>query len=150
MKAVIQRVTSASVSVDGATVSSIARGLCVLVGIGVGDQPDDVNRILNKVLNIRLFSDVDGKAWSKSVMDIQGEVLFVSQFTLQSVLKGRKPDFHNAMPPDAARTMYQQLLADAGKLYVPDKIKDGVFGAMMSVNIVNDGPVTINLDTKEK
>ncbi|KAI8832714.1 D-Tyr tRNAtyr deacylase-like domain-containing protein [Chytridium lagenaria] len=162
MKAVIQRVTSASVVVNGETVSSIGRGLCVLVGITTDDKDADSDYLVRKILNLRLFdstysasttTDISNgisKPWSKSVMDCGMEVLCVSQFTLYALTtKGSKPDFHLAMKSDASKDMYHNFLNRMKTTYVQDKIKDGVFGAMMQVNIVNDGPVTILLESPQ-
>uniref|UniRef100_A0A336MTB6 D-aminoacyl-tRNA deacylase n=1 Tax=Culicoides sonorensis TaxID=179676 RepID=A0A336MTB6_CULSO len=146
MKAVIQRVSSASVSVDGQLISQIGKGLCVLIGICQSDTEKDLEFIARKILNIRLFEH-DGKRWQKSVKDQNLEVLCISQFTLYHRLKGNKPDFHNAMQGEKAQLMYQDLLKRLGTNYDSEKIKDGVFGAMMEVNIVNSGPVTIEIES---
>mmetsp|Transcript_3418 Transcript_3418/g.6760 ORF Transcript_3418/g.6760 Transcript_3418/m.6760 type:complete len:152 (-) Transcript_3418:132-587(-) len=151
MRAVIQRVKSASVEVDGEIVSRIGPGLCVFVGLKDGDSGPDVEFIGRKILNMRLFENADtGKAWDRSVMDMGLEVLLVSQFTLYGILKGNKPDFHHAMPPSQAREAYENFVEHIRKSYSPNMIKDGVFGAKMDVAIVNDGPVTYQLDSKAK
>ena len=147
MKAVIQRVSRASVSVNGEIVSSIQRGLCVLLGMSRHDQPGEIDYMVRKILNIRLFEDDNGKRWSKSAKDLELEILCVSQFTLHSILKGNKPDFHRSMEAERAEQMYGQFLDQMRKAYVKDRIKDGKFGEMMSVNIENDGPVTIQLES---
>nr|POF02945.1 d-tyrosyl-trna(tyr) deacylase [Quercus suber] len=101
-----------------------------------------------KVLNMRLFpNESTGKGWDHNVMQKNYEVLLVSQFTLYGILKGNKPDFHVAMPPQTAKPFYASLVERFQKSYKPDAIKDGVFGAMMQVNLVNDGPVTMQLDS---
>ncbi|XP_072265522.1 D-aminoacyl-tRNA deacylase 1 isoform X1 [Pyxicephalus adspersus] len=146
MKAIIQRVTKASVTVGEEQVSSIGRGICVLLGISVEDTQKDIEYMVRKILNLRIFSDESGKHWSKSVMDKQYEVLCVSQFTLQCVLKGNKPDYHMAMPSEHAEPFYKDFLEQMRKVYKPELIKDGKFGAYMQVNIQNDGPVTIQLE----
>ncbi|XP_048244467.1 D-aminoacyl-tRNA deacylase-like isoform X2 [Haliotis rufescens] len=146
MKAIIQRVMKASVTVGDEVVGSIGRGLCVLVGISRYDTPKEMEYIVRKVLNLRLFDDDGGKRWAKNVMDKQFEVLCVSQFTLCVTLKGNKPDFHEAMGPDLSQQMYQEFLKQLGAAYSPDKVQDGKFGAYMQVNIQNDGPVTIPLE----
>ncbi|XP_021110775.1 D-tyrosyl-tRNA(Tyr) deacylase 1 isoform X2 [Heterocephalus glaber] len=102
---------------------------------------------VRKILNLRVFEDESGKPWSKSVMDKQYEVLCVSQFTLQCVLKGNKPDFHLAMPTEQAESFYNSFLEQLRKTYRPELIKDGKFGAYMQVHIQNDGPVTIELES---
>ncbi|KAG8444015.1 hypothetical protein GDO86_009271 [Hymenochirus boettgeri] len=146
MRAVIQRVTKASVTVGDEQISSIGRGICVLLGISVEDTQKDIDYVVRKILNLRLFGDENGKPWCKSVMDKQYEVLCVSQFTLQCVLKGNKPDYHMAMPSEQAEPFYKEFLQQMGKVYKPELIKDGKFGAYMQVNIQNDGPVTIELE----
>ncbi|XP_055714644.1 D-aminoacyl-tRNA deacylase [Phlebotomus papatasi] len=147
MKAIVQRVTSASVTVDQEVISAIGRGLCVLVGICKDDTAKDVEYIVRKLLNIRLFEDTSGKRWSKSVLDEQLEILCVSQFTLYHRLKGNKPDFHLAMQGTEAQDLYNTFLRQLGQKYHPDKIRDGKFGAYMQVHIQNDGPVTLELDS---
>ncbi|AWP06245.1 D-tyrosyl-tRNA(Tyr) deacylase [Scophthalmus maximus] len=145
MKAIIQRVTAATVTVGEEQVSSIGRGLCVLLGISVEDTRKDADYLVRKILNLRLFEDEGGRAWSKSVMDRDFEVLCVSQFTLQCILKGNKPDFHSAMPAELAQPFYNSILESMRSAYKPELIKDGKFGAYMQVQIQNDGPVTIEL-----
>ncbi|XP_064935868.1 uncharacterized protein LOC135584432 isoform X1 [Musa acuminata AAA Group] len=124
---------------------------------GVGDRPRSArprrrprirHRRCRKVLNMRLFSNSKtGKAWDLSVKQSNFGVLLVSQFTLYGILKGNKPDFHVAMPPQKAKTFYESLVEKFRKSYTSDAVKDGVFGAMMKVNLVNDGPVTMQLDS---
>ncbi|CAH7669786.1 D-Tyr tRNAtyr deacylase-like domain-containing protein [Phakopsora pachyrhizi] len=169
MRVVIQRVLSASVSVDGNKISEIGRGLCILVGIGTDDSNQDLDYILSKVLSIRLFSDsnppsqstqaeelirtepTQKKHWSRNVKDIEGEILCVSQFTLMAkTKKGSKPDFHNAMGSESSRKFYEEFLSKMRASYNQDRIKDGEFGAMMDVQIVNEGPVTIVIDSKDR
>ncbi|MCL7029348.1 hypothetical protein MKW94_012593 [Papaver nudicaule] len=140
MRAVVQRVASASVE--------IGPGLLVLVGIHESDIESDADYICRKVLNMRLFTnDKTGKAWDQNVMQKNYGVLLVSQFTLYGMLKGNKPDFHYAMPPLSAKPFYASLVDKFRNSYNPDSIKDGVFGAMMKVNLINDGPVTMQLDS---
>ncbi|SCZ90867.1 BZ3500_MvSof-1268-A1-R1_Chr1-3g02330 [Microbotryum saponariae] len=150
MKAVVQRCRSASVTVDGQIISSIQRGLMVLVGIGTNDTIHESQWLVNKLLNLRFFpeGDNDEWGWKKSVMDIGGEILSVSQFTLMAVTKkGSKPDFHGAMAASQSKAMYDTFLTDLRTKYQHDKIKDGQFGAMMDVQLINDGPATIILDS---
>ncbi|XP_065149836.1 D-aminoacyl-tRNA deacylase 1 [Paramisgurnus dabryanus] len=147
MKAIIQRVTKASVTVGEQQISSIGRGICVLFGISVEDTQKDVEYMVRKILNLRLFDDENGRAWSRSVMDRELEVLCVSQFTLQSILKGNKPDYHSAMPAELAQPFYNNILEQLREAYKPELIKDGQFGAYMQVHIQNDGPVTIQLES---
>ncbi|XP_078174893.1 D-Tyr-tRNA(Tyr) deacylase family protein isoform X2 [Carex rostrata] len=148
MRAVVQRVLSASVEVEGRIVSEIGPGLLVLVGIHESDTDSDADYICRKVLNMRLFpNDNTGKAWDQSVVQRNYGVLLVSQFTLYGVLKGNKPDFHVAMPPQKAKPFYASLVEKFQKAYSNEVVKDGIFGAMMKVNLVNDGPVTMQLDS---
>ncbi|CAM0135258.1 D-tyrosyl-tRNA(Tyr) deacylase [Umbelopsis sp. WA50703] len=149
MRAVLQRVASAGVSVDGKVVSSIGKGVCVLVGIGVDDNEADIAYMVRKILSLRVFDD-GHVMWKKSVQDLDYELLCVSQFTLfAKTTKGSKPDFHASMKTAEANEMYSKFMQQLGKAYKPEKIKDGVFGAMMMVDIVNDGPVTIELDSRK-
>lgn len=163
MKAVIQRVKSASVTVDNKLVSEIGKGLMVLVGVSKDDTVDDVDKIVNKILRVKLWEDpTTGSPWKSNVAELKtasadgtmknGQVLCVSQFTLlATVKKGAKPDFHKAAKGDVARELYAQVLAGVAK-GLPgggNDVKDGEFGAMMDVALVNDGPVTIQLDTRE-
>ncbi|KAL1834130.1 uncharacterized protein LOC108212658 [Daucus carota subsp. sativus] len=150
MRAVVQRVASASVEVEGRTVSAIGPGLLVLVGLHDSDVDSDADFICRKVLNMRLFpNDTTGKSWDRNVMQLNYEVLLVSQFTLYGIMKGNKPDFHVAMSPDRARPFYNSVVERFGKAYRTDAVKDGIFGAMMKVNLVNDGPVTMHLDSSQ-
>jgi len=150
MRAVVQRVASASVSVDGEVVSAINKGLVVLLGIGTDDTPADSECMANKILSLRVFDDAAGAMWRQSVKDIAGDVLCVSQFTLlANTVKGSKPDFHRAMASVPSKEMYAAFFARMGQLYDPGKIKDGKFGAMMSVSLTNEGPVTFTLDSRK-
>ncbi|MED6195810.1 hypothetical protein PIB30_041525 [Stylosanthes scabra] len=134
MRAVVQRVASASVEVEGRIVSEIGPGLLVLVGIHESDSEADADYICRKVLNMRLFPNENtGKAWDHSVMQKNYQVLLVSQFTLYGFLKGNKPDFHVAMPPQKAKPFYASLVDKFRNAYNSDAIRDGVFGAMMKV-----------------
>ncbi|GAB4831344.1 hypothetical protein Ancab_005355 [Ancistrocladus abbreviatus] len=150
MRAVVQRVASASVEVEGRIISEIGPGLLVLIGIRDSDTDSDADYICRKVLNMRLFpNETTGKGWDQSVMQKNYGVLLVSQFTLYGILKGNKPDFHVAMPPEKAKPFYESLVDKFRRGYNPDQIKDGIFGAMMKVNLVNDGPVTMQLDSSQ-
>lgn len=150
MRAVIQRVAKASVTVGEEVVGSIERGLCVLVGIHKSDTEADRDFIVRKILNTRLFEDQTGKRWQLGAKDAGLEILCVSQFTLYCELKGNKPDYRHAMGGDAAQRFYEDFISQLRAQYKPDMIKDGKFGAMMQVNIQNDGPVTINIDSPLK
>ncbi|NXK95593.1 DTD1 deacylase, partial [Formicarius rufipectus] len=136
-----------SSSVGGEQISSIGRGLCVLLGISLEDTQRELEHMVRKILNLRVFEDESGKQWSKSVMDKQYEVLCVSQFTLQCILKGNKPDYHMAMPTEQAECFYNNFLEQLRRAYKPELVKDGKFGAYMQVHIQNDGPVTIELES---
>ena len=147
MKLVIQRVKSASVSIDGRVYNAIQQGLLLLVGVGPEDQQEDLDYAVRKSVNMRIFSDDEGKM-NLSVKDIQGEILSVSQFTLfADTKKGNRPAFTGAAKPDMAEAFYQEFNQELAK-EVP--VEAGVFGADMQVELVNDGPVTIILDTKNK
>lgn len=147
MKVIIQRVLRASASVDGSVVSSIGRGLCLLLGVTRYDTLNEADYIVNKVLNLRLFSDANGKSWDVSVRDAGLEILCLSQFTLCCVLKGNKPDFHNAMPGENSKEIFEYCIKKFGQLYNSDAVKSGVFGAYSHILIENDGPVTIDLES---
>jgi D-tyrosyl-tRNA(Tyr) deacylase len=149
MRLVIQRVSQASVLVDGSAVSAIAEGLLVLVGIGRDDTEHDVKWASNKILSLRLWPNADGKPWQESIKSLGLEVLLVSQFTLFAVLKGNKPDYSHAMRPDPAKALFDNLIDQTGQQHAKSKIKSGIFGANMDVSLVNSGPVTITLDTDD-
>jgi D-aminoacyl-tRNA deacylase len=146
MRAVIQRVTSASVSVDGQVVGEIGSGLCVLVGAGAGDGPADVQYMVDKVVNLRIFADEQDKM-NRSVLDSGGGVLAVSQFTLYGdARKGRRPSFVHALEPGRAEALYEEFVAGVRAAGVA-RVATGVFRASMEVALVNSGPVTILLDS---
>ncbi|EHY58623.1 D-tyrosyl-tRNA(Tyr) deacylase [Exophiala dermatitidis] len=148
MKAILQRVLSSSVTVNDQVVSAIGKGVLVLAAIGPNDTKKDAESMASKILKIKLWPDESGGNWKKSVQDIDGEVLCVSQFTLlASTKKGNKPDFHGAAKPEVAKELYDYFLSRVRELYGADKVKDGVFQAMMQVSLVNDGPVTLEIDT---
>lgn len=146
MKAILQRVLSASVSVDKELVSSIGKGVLVFAAVAPGDTEKEADSLAAKVLKMRLWDDESGGRWKKSVQDINGEVLCVSQFTLlASTKKGSKPDFHGALGGDEAKRLYHYFFEKVQQGYTADRVKDGVFQAMMEVALVNDGPVTLEL-----
>jgi len=148
MKAILQRVLSASVTVDKELVSSIGKGVLVFAAVAPTDTEKDAAALAAKVLKMRLWDDEAGNRWKRSVQDIGGEVLCVSQFTLlASTKQGSKPDFHGAMGGEQAKMLYQSLFSQVQKGYDVEKVKDGVFQAMMEVALVNDGPVTLELST---
>ena len=146
MKAVIQRVKGANVTVDGQEVAHIGAGLLVLVGIGKGDAENDLNWTLEKLVNLRIFEKEEGKM-DFSLLDMGGDLLLVSQFTLfGDCRKGRRPSFSEAMGADEARIMFGQFV-EAAKKRVKN-VQTGMFQASMEVSLKNDGPVTIILDSK--
>uniref|UniRef100_A0A914WH15 D-aminoacyl-tRNA deacylase n=1 Tax=Plectus sambesii TaxID=2011161 RepID=A0A914WH15_9BILA len=147
MRAVIQRVCEARVLVGDEVVSSIGRGLCVLVGLARDDTEKDVDWMVRKLLTLRVFEDDTGRRWAKGVKDLNLEILCVSQFTLYAQLKGNKPDFRDSMGGDEAPAMYADFMQRLRNAYDADKVKDGRFGAMMRVQLENDGPVTLTLDS---
>ncbi|GAB6065384.1 D-aminoacyl-tRNA deacylase [Aquifex pyrophilus] len=146
MRAVVQRVKSSKVVVDGKVVGEIGEGLNILLGVGKGDTEEDIKKLVDKVLNLRIFENEEGKFYY-SVMDIKGELLIVSQFTLYAnVKKGRRPSFEEAEKPQRAKELYEKAVEEFRKSGL--KVETGIFGAMMDVFIENWGPVTIILDTK--
>ncbi|MCJ1446922.1 MAG: D-tyrosyl-tRNA(Tyr) deacylase [Stictis urceolatum] len=147
MKAILQRVASASVSVDQQLVSSIGRGVLVFAAVAPSDTAKEIESMASKVLKMKMWPDDSGANWKKSVSDIGGEVLCVSQFTLlASTKKGSKPDFHGAAGGAQAKFLYESFVSKVQSMYHADRVKDGVFQAMMDVGLVNDGPVTLELE----
>ncbi|KAI6248230.1 D-aminoacyl-tRNA deacylase [Erysiphe necator] len=146
MKAILQRVLSASVSVDKNLVSSIGKGVLVFAAIAPGDTEKEIDTIAAKVVNMKLWSDETGNRWKLNVGDIEGEILCVSQFTLlASTRKGSKPDFHGAMGGEKAKELYQLFVERVKEKYIMEKVKEGIFQANMEVALVNDGPVTLEI-----
>ena len=147
MRAVVQRVCSASVTVDGRTVGSIERGLLVYVGVGRGDTDADVAYIVDKILHLRLFSDGDGKM-DLSVSDMSGSVLVVSQFTLfGDCRRGRRPSYVTASDPETARQRYEAVVTRLRRDGL--HVETGEFRTMMRVDSINDGPITVLLDSSK-
>jgi D-tyrosyl-tRNA(Tyr) deacylase len=149
MRTLIQRVNGASVTIEGAIKSSIGRGLLILIGIEADDGQEDIDWLVNKIAGLRIFEDQEG-VMNLSVKDIEGEALVVSQFTLHArVKKGFRPSYIDAAPPAVSIPLYEQfvknLVQELGK-----PVQTGEFGAMMQIALVNDGPVTIWIDTKNK
>jgi len=148
VKALLQRVTGASVSVGGEVVGRIGRGLVVLLGIASGDTERDINYLVPKIVNLRIFPDDQGR-FNLSALDINGELLLVSQFTLLAdTRKGRRPSFVDAAPPAQAEELFGRFVAQARATGL--KVETGRFQQYMQVEIHNDGPVTILLDSREK
>lgn len=149
MRAVVQRVSHASVTVEGQRVGEIEAGLLVLLGAGAGDVPSDLEYIVDKLVNLRIFADDAGKM-NRSVLDIGGGVLVVSQFTLYGdARKGRRPSFIDALEPGAAKALYEQSLVALRAAGVT-RVAAGVFAADMKVELLNDGPVTLLLDSRKQ
>lgn len=145
MRVVVQRVRSGRVDVDGSTVGEIGLGLVVLVGVEVGDSETDAVACASKIVDLRIFRDDEGKM-NRSVEDVGGALLVVSQFTLAgNVRKGRRPSFVTAARPEAAEPLVQRFCAELASRGLP--VQTGVFGAMMEVSIINDGPVTIIVES---
>ncbi|MCF6401565.1 D-aminoacyl-tRNA deacylase [Chitinophaga filiformis] len=149
MRAVIQRASKASVTVDGSVTGNIQTGLLVLLGIEDADNTEDITWLSNKIVNLRIFNDEEG-VMNRSVKEVNGDILLVSQFTLHAATKkGNRPSYIRASKPDIAIPLYEQMISqltfDMGK-----RIATGIFGADMKVELLNDGPVTIIIDTKSK
>ena len=148
MRAVVQRVKSASVTVDGELVSEIGAGVLVFLGVAHDDTTTELEYIANKVANLRIFEDAEGKM-NCSLLETGGAALVVSQFTLYGdCRKGRRPSFINAARPEVANALYEQFITALEKLNVPTQ--GGTFQAMMDVQLINDGPVTILLDSDKQ
>ena len=149
MRAIIQRVLSSSVTIDGSIFSSIDQGLLVLLGVTEEDSEEDVVYLVHKIAQMRIFGDAEGKM-NLSVMDIEGEVMVISQFTLfAQTKKGNRPSFILAAKPNKAIPLYTAFLHEMDKI-TQKKTASGVFGADMKVQLINDGPVTIFIDSKLK
>ena len=148
MKAVIQRCSTAEVKVEGKIVGSISTGLILLIGISEEDSKEDADWLAQKILNLRIFSDLEGKL-NLSVKDIEGEVLCISQFTLiADYKKGNRPSFVKAAKPNIAIPLFEYFKEEIAKSNL--KTESGIFGADMKVSLTNDGPVTIVMDSKTK
>jgi len=149
MRAVIQRVSEASCTVDGQITGKIGQGLLILLGIEESDTSEDLQWLAQKITNMRIFSDENG-LMNKALADINGEILLISQFTLfASTKKGNRPGFTRAAKPEKAVPMYKEMISELEKL-TGRKLQTGIFGADMKISLLNDGPVTIIMDTKDK
>lgn len=149
MKAVIQRVSEASVTINSKIVSQIQKGLVVLVGIEAADNLEDINWLTTKIANLRIFSD-ENDVMNLSLKDIDGEMIVVSQFTLHAqTKKGNRPSYIKAAKPEIAIPLYETFVKQM-ELELDKKVQTGVFGADMKVSLINDGPVTIVIDTKNR
>ncbi|MDF0708041.1 D-aminoacyl-tRNA deacylase [Flagellimonas okinawensis] len=149
MRTVLQRVSNASVTVDGKVISSMDTGLLVLLGIEDADTNADIDWLTNKILNLRIFND-ENEVMNHSVLDVDGDIIVVSQFTLHALTKkGNRPSYIKAAKPDVAVPMYEEFIEVLEKK-LGKKVGTGIFGADMKVELLNDGPVTITMDTKNK
>jgi len=149
VRAVTQRVSSASVVVEDEKVANIQQGLLVLLGIEIEDSKEDANWLANKISALRIFSDSEGKM-NNSILDVDGDVIVVSQFTLHAkTKKGNRPSYIKASRPEQAIPLYELFKEELSQL-IGKKVQSGVFGANMQVSLINDGPVTIIIDTKNK
>lgn len=149
MRIVIQKVTHASVTIEGKIKSEIKKGLLVFVGIEDRDKDDDIDWLANKIVNIRIFEDENG-VMNKSVIDMDGEILVVSQFTLHALTKkGNRPSYIKASKPDFAIPMYEKFCRKVSEI-LGKEVKTGVFGADMKVELLNDGPTTIWIDSQNR
>jgi D-tyrosyl-tRNA(Tyr) deacylase len=149
MRAVIQRVNSATCSIEGKISGQIGKGFMILLGIEDNDTDEDLNWLAQKISNMRIFSDENGMM-NKALVDVQGNILLISQFTLfASTKKGNRPGFTRSAKPELAVPLYEKMISELGQL-TGTKIQTGVFGADMQISLVNDGPVTIIMDTKSR
>jgi D-tyrosyl-tRNA(Tyr) deacylase len=149
MKAIIQRVIQASVTINGSIEGSIDQGLLILLGVAPNDTQEDIDWLASKIINMRIFGDEEGKM-NKALNEINGELLIVSQFTLfASTKKGNRPSFIGSAPPLLANELYEKFILKCKELSF-SKVETGIFGADMKVSLINDGPVTILIDTKNK
>lgn len=150
MRTVIQRVTEAKVDIEGLTVGSINKGLMILLGVTHDDTEEDSEYLIKKITQMRIFNDDEGKM-NLSLQEVKGSVLIVSQFTLHAkTKKGNRPSYIDAARPEQAIPLYEKFVSTLKDVLGEDKVATGKFGAMMKIGLINDGPVTIILDSKEK
>ncbi len=150
MKVVIQRVSQASVKVDSQVIDEIQKGFLLLVSIENADTQEDIDWVVKKTVGMRIFNDEHGKM-NRSINEVKGALLIISQFTLHaSIKKGNRPSFLKAGTPEFAKQMYLTLIDNFKKQLISKQVKEGVFGADMKVSLINDGPVTLILDSKNK
>ena len=149
MKLIIQRVTESSVLVDGQCVGHIGKGILVLVGIHKDDKEEDVDKMVDQMLHLQLWPGDEGE-FSKSVIDINGGILLVSQFTLHARPNGRRPDFSHSMGPTTAGPMFDSFVSKVKANYKPELVQTGTFQAYMEVRLQNDGPIMITLNSFDK
>ena len=150
MRAVVQRVKSSTLSIDNKVHATINHGLLILLGIGNEDEQEDIDWLVKKIINLRIFTDSEEKM-NHSLLDTKGELLIVSQFTLfASTKKGNRPSFIQSAKPNIAIPLYEKFIAKAINELGIENVKTGTFGADMQIELLNDGPVTINFDTKNK
>jgi D-tyrosyl-tRNA(Tyr) deacylase len=150
MRALVQRVTEAEVAVGEEVTGSVGPGLVILLGVSAADTPDDARRLAAKCAALRIFDDADGRM-NLSVKQTGGEALVVSQFTLYAdASRGNRPSYAAAAPPDVAGRLYEEFLAAFREEIGPGRVQSGVFRAMMKVRLINDGPVTIMVDTESR
>ena len=149
MKAVIQRVSHSSVTIDNKMVAQIQKGLLILIGIEAADSQEDINWLTSKIANLRIFAD-ENEVMNLSLKDTDGDVIIVSQFTLHALTKkGNRPSYIKAAKPEIAIPLYENFVAQM-EVEMGKKVQTGVFGADMKVSLINDGPVTLIIDTKNK
>ncbi len=149
MRIVIQRVSQASVEVEGEITGQISRGLLILLGIEDADEQEDINWLTNKIVNLRIFNDENG-VMNKSILETERNILVISQFTLHaSTKKGNRPSYIRASKPEFANKMYEQFKEKLGSV-LGKPVQSGVFGVHMNVSLINDGPVTIIIDSKNR
>jgi D-aminoacyl-tRNA deacylase len=150
MRALIQRVKEASVTIEGKVHNKIGKGLLIFLAVTHTDDTDAVEYLARRCVDLRIFEDPNGKM-NLSVKDISGEILVISQFTLYAdTRKGNRPNFMNAAPPELAENLYNRFIGALGQCYNEKSIRSGMFRAMMEIALINDGPVTIQMDSKDE